>query len=104
MITEMELNDAIRKFEEADDPNSNTCITLAAFYTVRDHMFPTENVQYSNASGAGGFYTSDTEFGKMISEKNPYAVMTVIDELMTTLNVLNPHMYTSVMDRLSDAK
>lgn len=102
MITEKELNDAIAKFEQVEDPNSNTCIALAAFYTVRDHLYP-DNGKYSyDYSGPCDNYSSDTEFGQLMSTKSPSSIMPVIDELMTTINVINPQLYIGVLNRLSD--
>ena len=99
MITEKELNDAIEMDEHAEDPNSNTCVTLAAFYIVKDHLFPDEPEElYSNESG----YSSDTEFGKIVSTKNIQDIMPIMDELVTTINVLNPQLYASVINKLSD--
>ena len=39
MITEKDLQEAIAECEGARNPNANTCIKLAAFYTIRQHMF-----------------------------------------------------------------
>lgn len=45
-------------------------------------------------------YSSDTEFAQAILNKDPYDVIAVMDELMSTLQVINPKLYSSVMRRI----
>lgn len=96
MITEKELDEAIRQYENADDPTAQTCITLAAFYAVRDHLFP-QDALYDDY-----IYSSDSDFGQMVGKRDIEAVLSLMDELMETLRVLQPPLYESVMQRLSD--
>lgn len=108
MITEHDLQEAIAACEGERNPNANTCIKLAAFYTIRDQMFPkeqaTEPVIYSRASGPDRYaeYESNTEFGQAIRDMDINNIMPIIDELMSTLSVLNPRLYASVMRKLFD--
>lgn len=107
MITEQDLSEAIAECEGQRNPNANTCIKLAAFYTIRDNLFPkSENkedeairepkVAYSRAAG----YSSDTEFGRKISTMHTEEVYAIMDELMETLSVLHPRLYAGVMRKL----
>lgn len=105
MITEQDLQAAIAECEGQRNPNSSTCVKLAAFYTIRDHMYPVENVpsdvQYSFAP-AGTSYNSNTEFGKAIAGLNLSEIIPIMDELMTALLVLNPKLYNRTMEMVND--
>lgn len=108
MITEQDLKEAIAECEGQKNPSTNTCLKLAAFYTIQDKMFPqnTEPVFYSMQKEAVPMaekirYTSDTEFGQLIAGMNTDDIMPIMDELMSTLNVLMPKLYDGVMRKLS---
>ena len=110
MITEQDLQAAIAECEGQRNPNANTCIKLAAFYTIRDHLFPkTEvtdhivdigNMMYSRASEPE--YDGKSEFAQAVKGWSVSEIMPVVDELMTALSVLNPRLYQSVMRRVLD--
>lgn len=107
MITERDLQEAIAECEGQKNPNVNTCIKLAAFYTIKQNLFPSPNfgnapTGYSYASGATKEeYNSGTDFSNAISGADYVKVMSVIDELMATLEVINPSLYNGVMRKLS---
>jgi GGDEF domain-containing protein len=42
----------------------------------------------------------DSEFLEAITDKNPEDIWMVMDELMSTLQALNPRLYEATMDRL----
>ena len=102
MITEKELLEGIAECQGQRNPNANTCYKLASFYTILDHIkqkeepIPEEPL-YSYAQEA---YQSDTEFGEAIQELSDYEVLEIMDELMSTLSVVQPRLYASVMRKL----
>lgn len=100
MITEEELNRAIKIYEDADNPNAQTCITLAAFYSVKDHLYPDNGMSFDIVPTA---YSSDTDFGRIVQKKETQGVLALMDELLETLKVLHPPLYESVMIKLSDS-
>lgn len=105
MITMEDLQEAIAECEGQRNPNANTCIKLAAFYTIQKHLFG--EAAGSDASGgysfaAGPAYESETEFGTVVSRMEPADVMSVMDELMSTLSVVNPRLYASVLRKLKN--
>ena len=104
MITEKDLQEAIAECEGIRNPNANTCIKLAAFYTIKNELFgKTEQLQaYSYASSHNTEYVSDTEFGRMVSGMNIDDVMELMDELMSTLQIVNPRLYESVLRKLNN--
>lgn len=107
MITEKDLREAIAECEGQRDPNANTCIKLAAFYIIKQHMFPDSSPnlpQYSYSGPIGGDYIdydSGTEFSDLINGRRVTDVLPIIDELMGTISVVNPKLYASVIRELS---
>ena len=112
MITEQDLQAAIAECEGQRNPNANTCIKLAAFYTIRDHLFPREKeinlpMIYSQAQDPSVIVDkpkieSDTEFAKVANRVDGDRLMSVMDELMSTVQVLHPRLYDSVIRKLKD--
>lgn len=111
MITKQDLKAAIAECEGERNPNANTCIKLAAFYTIREHLFgkPIQQTGYSFASEPSESpqaevvsYDSGTEFSQVIDGRPVDEVMEVMDDLMTTLHVVNPRLYAGVMRKFEE--
>lgn len=108
MITERDLIEAIAECQGERNPNANTCIKLAAFYTIRNEMFGNpEPHGYSYASDPEPVdtlieYISDTEFSRAINGRNPADIWPIMDELISTIEVLMPRLYNGVMRKLND--
>lgn len=104
MIKKEELQEAIAECQGQRNPNASTCMKLASYYTILDHMKEEPKVSeiptYSFAAPPEVHYESDTEFGQRVSNMDINDVMTVMDELMTTLSVINPRLYNGVMAKL----
>lgn len=108
MITEHDLEQAIAECQGERNPNANTCIKLAAFYTIKNELFgegKSETPSYSYAAAESVEnpmidYVSDTEFGEAVRGKEWREVLPLIDELMSTLQVTNRRLYDAVMRRL----
>ena len=101
MITEKDLEQAIAECQGERSPNANTCIKLAAYYTIKKALYgePT----YSFAAGKAENtidYDSGTEFTRAINGRDPEEIWPVIDELMTTVQALMPRLYDGVMRKL----
>ena len=105
MITLQDLQAAIAECQGQPNPNRDTCMMLAAFYTIQDHLYPTEEPppQYSYASGQAEqvSYSSGTEFSNAIQGKSTDEVLAVMDEAMTTIQVLLPRLYNGIMQELT---
>ena len=110
MITEQDLKEAIAECQGERDPNASTCIKLAAFYIILDHMYdtpPQHNSGYSfsappvSGNSKGIDYSGQSEFAGAIRGKDPNDVWPVIDELMSTVNIINPGLYSGVLRKLS---
>lgn len=106
MITENDLLEAIAECQGQRNPNANTCIKLAAFYTIKRELFGDHHEsEYSYAASdqkeeEPAALDSGTEFAQVISKRSMRDVLSVIDELMSTLQVIQPRLYDAVLDKL----
>lgn len=106
MITENDLLEAIAECQGERNPNANTCIKLAAYYTILDNIKPKTDVQeavnsaYSYSANASVHLDSESEFAQRVEGMYADDLLKLMDELMTTLQVVNPRLYKSVMRRI----
>lgn len=105
MIYEQDLNEAIAECQGKRNPDANTCIKLAAYLTIKNALYPDEKPETGfpqMISGDTGTieYDSGTEFSNVCKGRPLTDIMPVIDELMTTLQVLYPRLYNGVMNKL----
>lgn len=69
--------------------NYSNAEKLAYLYIVQDHLSKRETL-----------YNSGSELSKAIRGKDIQDVLAVIDELMRTISVLSPKLYTATLERL----
>lgn len=116
MITEQDLQAAIAECQGERNPNANTCIKLAAFYTIQHELFgkneqlepvPKRNElpEYSYATPPDQkpyeiSLDSDTEFARVIEGRDPEEIMPLMDEAMSLLQVVYPKCYDAIMNKL----
>ncbi len=111
MITKQDLLEAIAECQGTRSPNANTAIKLAAFYTILDHLndstvnkeeTQSEQISLANYSFAGDtvIYNGTSDFAKIINGKSQADVWPIIDELMSTVQVMNPRLYNGVIKKL----
>lgn len=119
MIREDDLREAIAEMQGQKNPNAQTCIKLAAYYTILDHItgkepgtsregawndpgpIQTYGDMSSYSAGSSAIeYQGESDFAKAINGRDPSDVWPVIDELMTTIQVIHPRLYTGVMAKL----
>ena len=110
MITEQDLKAAIAECQGVMNPNANTCIKLASFMTIYDHMFKEENNLDPTAPLSSYSYDDNvlnvhgnSEFLGVVNGKDKNSVFNVLDELMQTLQILNPRLYDSVILKIQEA-
>ena len=96
MITRKDLLEAIEKCQGQKNPNANTCIKLAAYYTILDHT-PEDNPGYSYMS-----QPSNSEFINLIKSRSVDEVLLIMDDMMEQLQVVAPKLYYETMERLSE--
>lgn len=92
LITRKDLLEAIEKCQGQKYPNANTCIKLAAYYTILDHTVD-EPAEYSNSSGPL------SDFMKICICRDSNEVMRVIDEMMGELQRANPDLYYDTINK-----
>lgn len=104
MITKQDLQEAIAECQGARSPNANTCLKLASYYTILDHIESKEEAVPTPQTFAYSYetrYSSETEFGRMLQEKPEAEVLQVVDELMETVRVMEPRLYKAFMRKLA---
>ena len=101
MITEQDLRAAIAECQGERSPNANTCMKLAAYYTILTNLYP-DNREVSYSYSEPPEYTSDTEFMKGIKGKDINRVMELVDELVSVIKVVHPRLYKGVISKLSE--
>lgn len=117
MITEKDLQEAIAECEGQRNPTANTCIKLAAFYTIKQHLFPDPDpdnsasfpqvYSYTPAPPAETNYVSydgGSEFAQAVQSLPEDLAWEIMDELMSTLEVLNPKLYSSTIRKIRAAE
>lgn len=111
MITEKDLQAAIAECKGERDPDARTCIKLAAFLIIQDHLYPpgsdvvpTYSYDAPREDDAETVidYKSGTEFSQIVDGKKASEVWAVMDELMEVLRVTNPRLYKGVVRKLQN--
>lgn len=107
MITTDDLKAAIAEMQGERNPNANTCIKLAAYYTILRELEPDNNSEYSHSPAPEPVketvdYYSETEFGRLVQDKPVKDVMSVMDELISVLSAIQPRLYNGVMRKLNE--
>lgn len=107
MITEQDLQEAIAECQGQRNPDSSTCIKLAAFYTIKNELFGNPDKftapSYSYAPPPNDnivSYTSGSEFSTVIQGRRVNDVFTSIDRMMRELKLLEPKMYYAILDEI----
>lgn len=113
MITIQDLQAAIAECQGERNPNANTCIKLAAYYTILNQMEEKPEPSYSeipNYSFAADparsevetviYYDSGTEFSAEIDGLESSKVWPVMDELMDVLQATQPRLYRGVLNQI----
>ena len=100
MIKESELREAIAECQGERNPNANTCIKLAAYYTILNNMISEETPSYSRSEAPLQAYDSGSEFSNVIRGRDMSEVLDIMDELMDTISVLMPKLYRATISKL----
>lgn len=106
MIRIEDLDTAIAECQGKRNPDAKTCIMLAAFYTIKREMFgeekEAEHYSYAPAPIRNMIeIDSGSEFARAIDGRDQDEILPVLDELMGTLQIIQPRLYSAVMSKLS---
>ena len=110
MIREQDLHEAIAECMGKRNPDANTCIKLAAYYTILRELYPQEEQPTRPVIPVQSFapepevveYEGDSEFAQLCRGQSVSFIMPILDELMDTLQAIQPRLYEAVMRRLRD--
>ena len=121
MITREDLNQAINECQAERDPDSRTCIKLAAFLTIRNYLYSEESEPHklNDIDTSGYSYSappdvshetepttvhidSGSEFAEAINGMKTEKAWALMDELMKTLKIINPRLYNAVIWRTKE--
>lgn len=107
MITEKDLQEAIAECQGQRNPNANTCIKLAAFLTIQREMFGSNDPApaFSYAAPIDVSYIdfkSNSEFAEIINGRKAEEIWPIMDELMMTLQAIQPRLYKAVIRQLTE--
>ena len=100
MIRDEDLQEAIAECEGQRNPNASTCLKLAAYYTIRDHRQPEMPMRSFAAAPEEVQWEGDSEFAREIRGLPVSHIMPIMDELMETLQVIQPRLYDGVMRKI----
>ena len=108
MITRHDLDTAIAECQGKQNPDSRDCIKLAAFYTIRREMYgDAEKNQHHDYSYAPApvrntiEIDSDSAFARAVNGMDLDEFLPIINELMGTLQIIQPRLYDAVMLKLA---
>lgn len=108
MITRHDLEEAIAECEGQRNPTANTCLKLAAFYAIRKELFGDDRVppQVMQSYAPEPIETfdkyGDSDFLDAIQGRGIENVMLIMDELMESMQILQPRIYDSVMRKIGN--
>lgn len=101
MFTRSEIESAIKEYENKANSFSD-CEKLSALYTVYAYKYaqpePKETRQVYTETVVDDY--GDTEFYSAIQGREAADVWDVIDELMMTLQVVNPKLYNATLRKI----
>lgn len=102
MITERDLQEAIAECKGQRNPTSSTCIKLAAYLTILDHMTDKEEEPqgYSFAPAPTIPESGDSEFTQRVSGREYSEIWPEVVSLVEAVSVVNPRLYNSFISRL----
>ena len=106
MIRLEDLDSAIAECQGKRNPDAKTCIMLAAFLTIKRELYGEEKnaVQYSYAPAPDRNtiqIDSGSEFARAIDGRDADEILPIIDELMGTIAIMYPRLYSAVMMKLA---
>ncbi len=98
MFSQAELEKAIKDLESKSKSFSD-CEKLSALYTVYDHHFTQKESKTAYTETFIDNY-GDNEFFTIIQGREAVGVWAVMNELMMTLQLLNPKLYHATLRKI----
>ena len=108
MITKHDLESAIAECQGKRNPDAKTCIMMAAFLTIKRELYGEEKeveqptYSYAPAPYRNTIeYNGDSEFARAIDGREQDEVLPIIDELVETLQIIQPRLYNAFMEKFA---
>lgn len=102
MISKAEIKKAIAECQGEPNPNSTTCIKLAAYYTILNQLNGENMMSFASEPVEKVRHDSDSEFFEVIQGLKTQDVLAVMDELMDGVKTLIPRLYNATIERLKN--
>lgn len=110
MLCENDLVCKIAEYRCRETLTESDCVKLAAFLTIRDCLFHADEGYQEQSFAAPPEPTadrvvefgSDSEFFEAANGLPIDSIWEIIDELMETLQVINPRLYAGVIRKLQE--
>jgi hypothetical protein len=102
VINEQDLHEAIAECQGERNPNAQTCIKLAAYYTILNQITEktVDKIVEPIPMEKGYSYKSESEFYQLVKGKSFDEVLELFDEVMEAVAVYNPRLYDSIIRKL----
>lgn len=101
MFSKTELLDAIEDLENSPATYQNA-EKLATFYLLYDHLYiqkePMQRIESAREVKINRY--GDSDFLKVITDKDAKDIWMIMDELMGTLELLQPKLYQATIDKI----
>lgn len=111
MITQRDLEEAIAECQGVRNPDASVCIKLAAFYTIKNELFPSRKEEPIQLTGSSYKtveseeivrYDGDSEFADLIDGMTVEKVCSIFEELMGSLQIVEPRLYAAVLRKFNE--
>lgn len=100
MLNIDEINKEILMLETKRDTTYATIERLAPLYIVRNNLMKNNTEHEPIATNIAE--SGDSLFMQAISGKDISRILGIMNELVTTLEVINPNLYAAVMGKIND--
>jgi hypothetical protein len=112
VIAEQDLQAAIAECLGKRNPDAKTCIMLAAFITIKNHLYPDkgqgEDLRMPPMSqepvlrNTVSVESQDTDFVQAVNGRNVNDVLDVINDAMGVLYIRNRPLYNAILRNLEE--
>lgn len=100
MLSLDEINDEITTIEAKGETTYAVIQRLAPLYIVRDKLTETTSI-INTADNDNILQIGDTPFLRVASKCDVSTIMSIMDELMSTIQLTAPALYGAVMQKIS---
>jgi hypothetical protein len=94
--TKEELIEAIKECESKESSYDN-CVKLAIFYQLYDRYYGNDDVHGNSFD----YKSNDNRYARIIRNQDMNTIIDLFADVLETIEVTNPKLYESVIDRLN---